>query len=126
VRAHALPYFAPVARFPGFAGALAATLSELRLARVGPAAVDKADGAARDVAELLRRFESQLDDAKIEFGLAVKFYPRYSEAHYRLAQVYERMNQPKKAIDHYLQVTRLSPGSPEGIEAQRRLNEINP
>jgi len=65
VRDTALPYFAPVARFPGFAGALAATIAELRLARVGAATLAKADGAARDVGELLRRFESQLDDAKL-------------------------------------------------------------
>ncbi|MBI2203608.1 MAG: exodeoxyribonuclease V subunit gamma [Candidatus Rokubacteria bacterium] len=64
-RERALPYFMPVARFPGFAAALAATLAELRLARVGPAALDKGDSAARDVAELLRRFEGQLDDARI-------------------------------------------------------------
>ncbi|MBI1735748.1 MAG: exodeoxyribonuclease V subunit gamma [Candidatus Rokubacteria bacterium] len=64
-REHTLPYFLPVARFPGFAGALAATLTELRLARVAPAALDKGESAARDVAELLRRFEGQLDDARI-------------------------------------------------------------
>ena len=64
-REHALPYFMPVARFPGFAAALAATLTELRLARVGAAALDKGETAARDVAELLRRFEGQLDEARI-------------------------------------------------------------
>src|SRR5947207_12147078 len=37
LRDRALDYFAPVARFPGFARALAATLAELRLGGVAPA-----------------------------------------------------------------------------------------
>src|SRR5881409_2254680 len=48
-REPALAYFAPVARFPGFARALAATLGELRLGGVAPGALAKLDGAARDV-----------------------------------------------------------------------------
>ncbi|HEY3099037.1 MAG TPA: PD-(D/E)XK nuclease family protein [Methylomirabilota bacterium] len=65
LRERALGYFAPVARFPGFARALAATLGELRLGAVAPGALDKLDGPARDVAELARRFEAQLEDGKI-------------------------------------------------------------
>jgi ATP-dependent helicase/nuclease subunit B len=61
LEAGALRYFAPVARFPGFARALAATLAELRLAGIGPRALGGLDGAARDVGELLRRFEAQLE-----------------------------------------------------------------
>src|SRR5262245_1792834 len=73
--AGALPYFAPVARLPGFARALAATLAELRLAgaaqpvpRAGSAG---AAGPAADVAELARRFEAQLDAAGIADRAAV-------------------------------------------------------
>ena len=65
LREQALAYFAPVARFPGFARALAATLGELRLGRVAPDALETLDGPARDVAELARRFEGQLDEAKV-------------------------------------------------------------
>src|SRR3989442_8722734 len=65
LRKHALGYFAPVARFPGFARALAATLGELRLGGVAPGALDKLDGPARDVAELARRFEAQLEEGKV-------------------------------------------------------------
>ena len=65
VRDSAVPYFAPVARFPGFAGALAATIAELRLTRVDGDALAKTAGAGRDVADLLARFEAQLDDAKL-------------------------------------------------------------
>jgi ATP-dependent helicase/nuclease subunit B len=65
LRDGALAYFAPVARFPGFARALAATLSDLRLARVDARALDGREGPARDVANLARRFEAQLEDAKV-------------------------------------------------------------
>lgn len=65
MRDGALTYFAPVAQFPGFARALAATLAELRLGDVTPRALDARDGPGRDVAELARRFERQLEDAKV-------------------------------------------------------------
>jgi hypothetical protein len=65
LRERTVGYFAPVARFPGFAQALAATLGELRLGGVTAGALDNVDGPARDVAELARRFEAQLDDGKI-------------------------------------------------------------
>jgi CRISPR/Cas system-associated exonuclease Cas4 (RecB family) len=61
----ALGYFAPVARLPGFARALAATLGELRLGEVAPGALEALGGAARDVAELARRFEAQLAEGRI-------------------------------------------------------------
>jgi RecB family exonuclease len=65
LRERALGYFTPVARFPGFARALAATLGELRLGGVAPAALEKLDGPARDVAELARRFAAQLENGKV-------------------------------------------------------------
>src|SRR2546425_6915460 len=65
LRERAIGYFGPVARFPGFARALAATLGELRLGGVAPGALEKLDGPASDVAELARRFEAQLGDGKI-------------------------------------------------------------
>src|SRR5512138_3628243 len=65
LRDRALGYFTPVARFPGFARALAATLGELRLGRVAPGALATLEGPARDVAELARRFEGQLEGAKV-------------------------------------------------------------
>ena len=65
LREHALDYFAPVARFPGFAGALAATLAELRLGGVAADALSKIGAPARDVAALARRFDEGLHDGKI-------------------------------------------------------------
>ena len=63
LRAGVLGYFAPVARFPGFARALASTLGELRLARVAAEELRqlrRASSAGKDVAELLARFEEAL------------------------------------------------------------------
>jgi hypothetical protein len=63
--AGALPYFGAVARFPGFAPALAATLTELRQAGVGADRVTQAGGVSGEVADLLRRFEAQLEAAGV-------------------------------------------------------------
>ena len=65
LRERALGYFGPVARFPGFARAVAATLGELRLGGVAPGALEKLDGPGRDVAELARRFEAQLETGTV-------------------------------------------------------------
>ena len=65
VRERALGYFGPVARLPGFARALAATLIELRLGHVVPQTLDPLGEPGRDVAELARRFEAQLQAGKI-------------------------------------------------------------
>ncbi len=65
VRDGALAYFTPVARYPGFARALAATLGELRLAGVHASALGALDRAGHDVAELARRFAAQLEAGKI-------------------------------------------------------------
>ncbi len=54
-----LTYFQPVARTPGFPLALARTVQELRLARVGAASVATLPLGGADLAALLDRFESQ-------------------------------------------------------------------
>ncbi len=56
-RERTVGYFASVARFPGFARALAATLGELRVGGIPPGALEALGGSARDVEELARRFE---------------------------------------------------------------------
>jgi RecB family exonuclease len=60
-----LGYFTPVALLPGFARALAATLGELRLGGGATSALAGLGDAARDVAELARRFEAQLEDGEL-------------------------------------------------------------
>ncbi len=60
-----LGYFEPVANRPGFPGALARTLSELRLNRVGPEALERLDAIGAPLAAILRQFEAELADAKL-------------------------------------------------------------
>ncbi len=59
LQARRLKYFAPVARFPGFPGALASTLNELRLARI---TVHQLQG---DLAILLEGYEKELEKGKL-------------------------------------------------------------
>jgi CRISPR/Cas system-associated exonuclease Cas4 (RecB family) len=55
-----LPYFAPVAETPGFARALAKTMSELRLEHLAPAAIAETGPPGRDLAHLLTLYEQEL------------------------------------------------------------------
>ncbi len=54
-----LRYFAPVAKCPGFAGALASTLGDLRLAGVSPSRLTGSE-AASDIAILLEAYRREL------------------------------------------------------------------
>jgi ATP-dependent helicase/nuclease subunit B len=70
--ANELKYFEPVAELPGFAQALARTLSELRLARVNPeqlARIDRSgqsgDGPCADLSRLLTRYTSELEERSL-------------------------------------------------------------
>ena len=60
---HELTYFAPVASTPGFPRALARTLNELALARVGADALRALPLGGADLAALLERFEAQFTAA---------------------------------------------------------------
>src|SRR5262249_5329128 len=62
-----LEYVEPVATLPGVARALARTLHERRLARVGAAALERGDEPGlRDLARLLTRLEAQLELAAVD------------------------------------------------------------
>jgi ATP-dependent helicase/nuclease subunit B len=60
-----LGYFQPVARCPGFARALAATVNEVRLAGVDPSLLAGLEEAGPDLAELLGAVEDQLKAASV-------------------------------------------------------------
>ena len=60
---HELTYFAPVASTPGFPRALARTLNELALARVGPDALRRLPLGGADLAVLFERFDAQFTAA---------------------------------------------------------------
>src|SRR5262245_34619159 len=63
--AASLKYFGPVAGTPGFPRALARTVQELRLARVGSADVVRLPLAGSDLADLLTRVESCFEIAAV-------------------------------------------------------------
>src|SRR6202167_4901088 len=61
----ALGYFAPVADRPGFPGALARTLGEIRLAGIGAHELAALDAIGAPLAAMLTQFETELDDAHL-------------------------------------------------------------
>ena len=63
--AGALGYFAPVADRPGFPGALARTLGEVRLAGIGAQELAALEGIGAPLAAMLRQFEAELRDARL-------------------------------------------------------------
>jgi ATP-dependent helicase/nuclease subunit B len=63
--AQRLPYFAPVAQTPGFARALAKTMTELRLQDVDPRALAETGPPGRDLAELLAPYERELGSRSV-------------------------------------------------------------
>ncbi len=62
-RAGELSYFEPVATRPGFPGALAATLGELRLNGIDPAALRGREAREATIANLLATYAAELDAA---------------------------------------------------------------
>jgi ATP-dependent helicase/nuclease subunit B len=60
-----LTYFAPVAKLPGFAAALALTLSDLRLAQVLPDSLDPQDDASRELRLFLTEYERELMERRL-------------------------------------------------------------
>lgn len=60
-----LGYFAPVADRPGFPGALARTLIELRLAGIGADKLAALDAIGAPLAAMLSQFEAELHDARL-------------------------------------------------------------
>jgi ATP-dependent helicase/nuclease subunit B len=60
-----LAYFHPVAALPGFARALARTIVELRLARVEPTDLAGAGLPAADLANLLERYQTELEERSL-------------------------------------------------------------
>jgi CRISPR/Cas system-associated exonuclease Cas4 (RecB family) len=60
-----IPYFEPVANLPGFAKALSATLTELRLENAAPAKLRDAGAPGRDLSALLRLYEQKLNEAAL-------------------------------------------------------------
>jgi CRISPR/Cas system-associated exonuclease Cas4 (RecB family) len=59
------PYFAPVARFPGFSASLAATLGEMRAAALDTARLAKQPAPAPEIAVFLGEYEARMEEARL-------------------------------------------------------------
>jgi len=53
------------------------------------------------------RVKGNLEEAKVNYELAVKLYPASIWAHYRLGDIYRKKNEPVKAIAHYKKTIQL-------------------
>lgn len=62
---HDLQYFAPIAKFPGFARAAAATIGDLRVAGVTAEKLKTLEESGVDNAALLERFEEQMGEVLV-------------------------------------------------------------
>jgi ATP-dependent helicase/nuclease subunit B len=60
-----LPYFAPVAKFPGFGRAAAATIGDLRAAGIAAAKLGALKESGPDDAALLERFQEQMEEVSV-------------------------------------------------------------
>src|SRR5580692_1998199 len=60
-----LPYFAPVANFPGFGRATAATINDLRSAGIPAEMLKRLEESGPDNAALLKRFEEQIGEVSV-------------------------------------------------------------
>lgn len=84
-RRGALKYFLPVAMRPGFSRAVAATVTELRLAGLSPNSIAHLGDAGSDLAELMKEFEEQLARGQVAdrnqlFQIALRAVEDASEA----------------------------------------------
>ncbi|GJL55660.1 MAG: hypothetical protein NPIRA02_27920 [Nitrospirales bacterium] len=55
--------------------------------------------------------EGQWEAAIVEFEQAVRAQPELAEAHYNLALALERLGDPERARQHYIQAANLAPGN---------------
>ena len=74
-------YFGAVAAMPGFARALARTISELRLARVAPSSLRETGAPGADLARLLTRYALELEDRSLADLAAVFEMAAEARAH---------------------------------------------
>ena len=89
-------------------------------------ALDIKDNAAiRLNLALAYRDGSKFDLAKASLEKAVNLRPRFSQAHFELAQLYIRENQKKKAKEHFKNVILYSPTSEFAKQSKEYLKKIN-
>jgi len=59
-----------------------------------------------------------------ELSKAVRIHPKYMAAHYALGWVHRQLGSDQKAIEHFREVIRIAPHSPEAVESARAIQRI--
>jgi tetratricopeptide (TPR) repeat protein len=66
----------------------------------------------------------RLTEATQAYQRAVALVPQYADAHYNLALAYERQNQKRRALRHWLTYVRLDPAGPWSNHARDQARKI--
>jgi tetratricopeptide (TPR) repeat protein len=68
--------------------------------------------------------QQRMNDAIDAYQRALLLVPQYADAHYNLALAYERIQQPRKALQHWMTYTRLDPTGPWASHARSQAKKI--
>jgi tetratricopeptide (TPR) repeat protein len=68
--------------------------------------------------------QQRMDEAIEAYQRALALVPQYADAHYNLALAYERIQQPRKALRHWMAYTRLDPTGPWASHARSQAKKI--
>jgi len=66
----------------------------------------------------------RLNDAIEAYQKAIKLVPQYADAHYNLALAYERQNERRRALRHWMAYVRLDPVGPWAAHAKGQARKI--
>ena len=63
----------------------------------------------------------RLEDAVRSYRAAIMLAPTYADAHYNLALAYEKLKQPRKALNHWRTYTKLDGQGPWAVHARKQI-----
>jgi len=66
----------------------------------------------------------RIDDAIAAYRTAIQLGPTYADAHYNLALAYERVNQPRSALQHWKAYLKLDTSGPWAMHARNQVARI--
>lgn len=66
----------------------------------------------------------RLEDAVKAYRTAIAIAPTYADAHYNLALAYEKLKQPRKALNHWQAYTKLDTSGPWSVHARAQITKI--
>ena len=66
----------------------------------------------------------RLTDAIAAYQTAIKLVPQYADAHYNLALAFERQNERRRALRHWMAYVRLDPIGPWAVHARGQARKI--